>query len=241
MVDCKPVITPMDPNATLAKVSAPKVEEKMYQSAIRLFMYTMIGTHPNLAYAVGVLSQHCTNPGEKHECVVKRVLRYLKETAHQKIIYKKMGDTKIVGYVNTDWGADKNNHYKLEFKKAVFYCTIQYQSRIYGHHTCWKRGIVAQKFHTRNRVAQALPMPLYVDNQSAIALSKNPELHSWMKHIGVCYHFICNHVKSGEIELLYVPTGNQITVLTKGLTKVKLDKFVSRMGLRKVMKVEAVQ
>jgi hypothetical protein len=113
MADCKPVITPMEPNATLAKLSAPKVEEKTYQSAIGSFMYTMIWARPDLAYTVGVLSQHCANPGEEHKCAVKRVLRYLKETAHQKIVYKKMGDMKIVGYINADWGADKNDHHSI--------------------------------------------------------------------------------------------------------------------------------
>jgi hypothetical protein len=35
----------------------------------------------------------------------------------------------------------------------------------------------------------AAPM-LLIDNQSAIALSKNSVFHDWSKHIDVCYHFI---------------------------------------------------
>jgi hypothetical protein len=105
-----------------------------------------------------------------------------------------------------------------------------------------KEALWLRNFMQEIGVAQDSPMPLYVDNQLAITLSKNPELHSWMKHIGMYYHFICDHVESSEIELLYVPTGDQIAdALTKGLTKVKLDKFGSGIGLRKVTKVEATQ
>jgi hypothetical protein len=246
----------MEPNATLAKLSAPEVEEKMYQSAIGLFMYAMIGTRPDLAHAVGVLSQHCANPGEEHQRAVKRVLRYLKETTHQKIVYKKMGDTKFIGYVDTDWGADKNDcrsitGYVFLLGGAAISWSSKKQSSTAQSSTeaeymaaahAGKEALWLRNFAQEIGIAQDSPMPLYVDNQSAIALSKNPESHSRMKHIGVRYHFIRDHVESGEIELLYVPTGNQIAdVLTKGLTKIKLDKFVSGMGLRKVAKVEAVQ
>jgi hypothetical protein len=41
----------------------------------------------------------------------------------------------------------------------------------------------------------AVPM-LLIDNQSAIALSKNSVFHDWSKHIDVCYDFhidVCYH------------------------------------------------
>jgi hypothetical protein len=50
-----------------------------------------------------------------------------------------------------------------------------------------------------------MPM-LLVDNQSAIALSKNPVFHDRSKHIDIRFHFIRERVKEGRIKLDYVST-----------------------------------
>ena len=49
-------------------------------------------------------------------------------------------------------------------------------------------------------------MTIYCDNLSNIQLAKNPVFHARTKHIEVHYHFIREHVLSGEVELQYVPT-----------------------------------
>lgn len=38
----------------------------LYRQAMRSIMYLMIGSWPDLAYAIGKLSQHCKNPKEEH-------------------------------------------------------------------------------------------------------------------------------------------------------------------------------
>ena len=47
---------------------------------------------------------------------------------------------------------------------------------------------------------------LMVDNQSAIALAKNPVYHDRSKHIDTKYHFIRDCVDGGQIKLEYVET-----------------------------------
>ena len=49
-------------------------------------------------------------------------------------------------------------------------------------------------------------IPIYCDNQSAIAMTRNPVQHSLTKHISIRYHFIREHVMEGTIELHFVPT-----------------------------------
>ena len=44
-------------------------------------MYAMIGTQPNIAHAVGVLSQFCVNPGQEYWNVLKHIFHYLKGTS----------------------------------------------------------------------------------------------------------------------------------------------------------------
>ena len=57
------------------------------------------------------------------------------------------------------------------------------------------------------------------DNQGAICLSKNPELHQRTKHIDIRYHFIREQVESETIEVIYTPTAEQpADMLTKALS-----------------------
>ena len=77
------------------------------------------------------------------------------------------------------------------------------------------------------------PTAIYCDNLSSIQLAKNPVFHAWTKHIEVHYHFVCEHVRSGEVELLYVPTDRQNgDIFTKPLDLDKLRQFSGALGLR---------
>ena len=64
--------------------SEATVEEKrIYQSAVGSLMYTMLGSHPEIAYAVSKVSQYCTNPDSTHWRAVKRIFRYLAGTPNR--------------------------------------------------------------------------------------------------------------------------------------------------------------
>jgi hypothetical protein len=67
-------------------------------------------------------------------------------------------------------------------------------------------------------------MMIYEDNQSAIALIKNPQFHARIKHIDIQTHFIRKKVTEGSIDLFYVPIHQMIADdLIKSLIR---DKFV---------------
>src|SRR4051812_46505956 len=87
-------------------------------------MYLMVGTRPDLAAAVGIISQFSANPRKSHLAAAKRILRYLKSTIKLKL---KLGDAtdatnatdatadpttmiKISGYSDANWGNDINTH-----------------------------------------------------------------------------------------------------------------------------------
>ena len=64
----------------------------------------------------------------------------------------------------------------------------------------------------------AKPTILYVDNQNAIRVIKNPEFHSRTKHIDIRYHFIREKVGNNEISVKYVNTTVQLAdIFTKAL------------------------
>ena len=47
----------------------------------------MLGMCPDIAYAVGTLSQYSANPGPDHLTVVNWVLKYLNSTKNFKLVY----------------------------------------------------------------------------------------------------------------------------------------------------------
>jgi hypothetical protein len=73
---------------------------------------------------------------------------------------------------------------------------------------------------------------IFVDNQSAIKLVKNPEFHKRTKHIDVRYHYIREKVNAKEIKVEYVPSELQkADIFTKALTKEKFKRLCSSMNV----------
>jgi hypothetical protein len=59
---------------------------------------------------------------------------------------------------------------------------------------------------------------LLCDNESAIQISHNPVQHSKTKHIEIRHHFIQDHIKRGDIEIIYINTQEQLAdIFTKPL------------------------
>jgi len=73
---------------------------------------------------------------------------------------------------------------------------------------------------------------IYIDNQGSIALAHNPEFHARTKHIAIQEHYVREKVTTGEIELVYLHTGDMIAdCLTKNLSREKVERFRGEMGI----------
>lgn len=84
---------------------------KRYQRAIGSLMYLMLGTRPDIAFAISHLSQFCANPSVMHWQAVKRLLRYLQGTASHILWLNGTAanpepDYDIYGFCDADWAAD---------------------------------------------------------------------------------------------------------------------------------------
>ena len=92
----------------------------------------------------------------------------------------------------------------------------------------WLRQLIGQVFEP---VVE--PIPLFCDNQSAIALAKDHQYHARTKHIDIRYHFIRWVCEQGHIRLIYCPTGDMLAdILTKPLPSFKTKHFAAELGLR---------
>ena len=73
---------------------------------------------------------------------------------------------------------------------------------------------------------------LKTDNQSAIALSKNPVFHDRSKHIDVRYHYIRECVEEDRVRPESIGTTEQLAdMLTKALGKERFCWLRSKIGV----------
>jgi hypothetical protein len=76
---------------------------------------------------------------------------------------------------------------------------------------------------------------LRVDNKSTISLVKNPLHHDRSKHIDTRFHLIREYANSGQIEVKFIRTEEQLRdILTKPLGKKKFNELCMKIGLQSV-------
>ncbi|GJP86663.1 hypothetical protein CLOP_g16659 [Closterium sp. NIES-67] len=83
---------------------------------------------------------------------------------------------------------------------------------------CIQEGVWLRRLFGEFGHDHAGGVPVFVDNQSAIALAQNACLHGRTKHMQVRWHFIREMVAAGEVILQWCPTNRQAAdILTKSL------------------------
>ena len=91
----------------------------------------------------------------------------------------------------------------------------------------WLRSLITQLFDNKLD-----PTPLFSDNKSAIALTKDHQYHPRTKHIDIRFHFIRWIIENGSICLIYCPTDDMLAdTLTKALPSPKVKHFAVELGL----------
>ena len=256
MADCKPVSTPMEENLKLTKEMEPKNEEELeqmrrtpYRAAVGSLMHAMIATRPDICFAVGVVSRFMANPGMQHWMAVKRILRYLRGTANLCLELGGNGQqATLVGYSDADWGGDAESRRSVSgYVFSLGSGAVSWSSKRQA--TVALSSTEAEYMASTHAVKEALwlrsllrdieccdvgtTLEIKVDNQSSIALSKNPTQHARTKHIDIQHHFVREQVEEGNVKLEYCPSEDMVAdVMTKALGRIKHQKFVGAMGLK---------
>lgn len=81
-----------------------RTNQREYQKRIESIIYAMIGTRPDIAYAVGKLSQYCQDSSVRHKNALDRILRYLKETIDLGLTYDDSAHS--ICYADASYGDD---------------------------------------------------------------------------------------------------------------------------------------
>jgi hypothetical protein len=76
------------------------------------------------------------------------------------------------------------------------------------------------------------PILIFCDNTSAINISKNPVMHSKMKHIPIKFHFLREQVAEKNIRVEYVGTKEKIAdIFTKPLPREDFEYLHQKLGV----------
>ncbi|KAJ3474036.1 hypothetical protein NLI96_g12685 [Meripilus lineatus] len=258
MQDCQPVSTPLVAKSTLTAAQSPstptKIEEyKVYANGLNYLeivgaILYVTQTRPDIQYAIGVLAQFGSNPGKPHLEALKRVMRYLKGTAHFKLRLggNDTSNTDLVGWTDSDWAQDLDTrrsvssftfeiaggHISWSSKKqpTVAHSTVEAEYMAASHATreaIWLRTLLEDLGYP-----QVNASVIHADNQGCIALSRNPVAHSRAKHIDIRHHFIRERIANSEIDLQYCTTHDMIAdIFTKPLARDAFTKFRAALGV----------
>jgi hypothetical protein len=256
MSDCKPVGTPMIPGSKLSSDQSPRTEDEKakminvpYINAVGSLMYLATMTRPDIAYTVGVLARFNSNPGQAHWNAVKHLFRYLKGTVDLKLEYgpdNTIGSEMFATYSDADHGGNKDNGksttgymvklgsgvvaWKSKLQPVVTRSTTEAEyiaGGAAGTEICWMQNVLKEMGYT-----PSAPAKLYVDNQSAISVAKNPEHHGRMKHLDLCFYWLRDQVDMKKIIPIYLKTEDMpADLLTKALPKPQVMKLRREMGL----------
>ncbi|GJR43670.1 retrovirus-related pol polyprotein from transposon TNT 1-94 [Tanacetum coccineum] len=210
MQDCKPISTLFPTNIKLSSKMSPSSEkERMeisrvpYASAVGSLMFAMICTRPNIAHAVGVVSQYMAEPGDLD------------------------GSKSTTGYVFTLSGETVSWVSKLQSVVAMSTTEAEYVAVAQASkEAVWLKMLLEELGHKQEKIT------LFCDNQSALYLARNPAFHSKTKHIRVQYHFVREKVEEGTVDMQKIHTDDNATnYLTKAMNCDKFIWCRSSCGL----------
>lgn len=253
MSGCKSAKSPIGSHFKLASVRDESecidTEKTPYSSAVGSVMYSMIGTRPDLAYALGLVSRFMSKPGSVHWEAVKWLLRYIKGSKDLSLVYTKGKDLSVVGYCDSDHGGDLDRNRSISgYVFTVGGNTISWKSCLQNvvalssteaefisltevvKEAIWVKGLL-EDFGFQLDKAQ-----VWCDSQSAICLSKNSVFHERTKHMARKRSFLSDIIEDSDIEIVKIHTSsNPVDMLTKCIP---VNKFESALELLKLIRWE---
>src|ERR1700753_4048111 len=129
--------TPLSPLEKLVPNTEPvenanRSTVKQCQSDIGSLMYLMLGTRPDLAYAVGKLARFSANPSSELLRALENVFAYVNRTKDYCLIFVATGDLFPYGYVDADFASDPSDRksvsgYTFLIANAAFSSTSKKQ------------------------------------------------------------------------------------------------------------------
>ncbi|SOV01853.1 uncharacterized protein UDID_18821 [Ustilago sp. UG-2017a] len=243
----KPTMVPMQ-SILEGTLVASAAQQKEYLVIVGKLLWVANSTQPDLSLTVGVLARHMREPSQEHYQAAQRVLRYLESTKEVGLVYRaNESQEPLVAHSDANWASDATIQRRSTSGSVVL---------VYGNPVAWKSATqkcvslsaVEAEFIAATEathevlflkqllrsigIATGTPT-VYSDNTGCIQVSKDPAQHWKLKHIDTKYHFVCNNVQEGRVQIKYMDTTRNLAdVLTKPIGRQAMQQARSGLHLQ---------
>jgi hypothetical protein len=241
----KPIKTPMAINAYLElDGGGNSLHLKLYRFMIGSLLY-LTASRPDIMLNIYMCARFQASSKECHMMVIKRILRYLRQTPNLGLWYPKGAQFIIIGYSDFDytgckidkksisgtcqllgrslvsWSSKKQNFIALSTTEAEYVSTGSCCAQlIWMKQTLLDYGV---KFDC---------IPLLCDNESAVKIVTNLVQHKKNKQIDIRHHFLRDHMSKGDIVMEGVRTDDQLAdIFIKPLDETRFYKFRNELNV----------
>jgi hypothetical protein len=217
-----------------------------YQAIIGSLLYLMIGTRPDIAFAVTRLAQYAANPSQEHMDKALYICKYLAGTANYELIYDGSSNKGLLAYSDSDFAGCTDTRrsitgYMVKLANGIICWQSHAQKTVALSSTeaeymaisdcsrqiVWLQSLLGELGFAQERT------PIYGDNQGSIFIGSNPVQDRRTKHIDTRYHFIREKIVEGKVEVFFVEGNKNIAdMFTKNLGNIKFKKFQSQLGIK---------
>ena len=223
----------------------PKMRTQ-YQQIIGSLMYIMLGTRPDVAYAVTKMAQHAANPSQDHLNRALHICRYLAGTSKYALVYNGNTNKGLVACADSDWASNpvdrrSTTGYMVKLADAIFSWNLRAQRTValssteaeYMSLSDTSRQLVWIKALLSELGVNMGPIPLCGDNQGSIFMASNPVQERRIKHIDIRFHYVREVVQQRKVELFFINgSDNPADMFTKNLGRIKFTQFRATLGLQ---------
>lgn len=244
LADCNPVATPCTVGAQAYNEGTPLDAEtsSLYRTMVGSLLWVAMGTRPDIAHAVTMLTRHMQSPTDLALKGAKRVLRYLRGEPGTALVYGG-SPCRLTGQCDASWANCTNT--RRSYSGYLF-------SLSNGGAICWSSKLqrtpalssteaeymacsaTAQEAVWLRRLVKSLgmvvdePTLICQDNMGAQALTQDTVYHSRTKHIDVRHHYVRQLVEDKVVQFQHTP-GTDLTadVFTKALCSPTFKKHLS--------------
>ena len=227
-----------------------------YLQLIDNVMYKIIQTCSNYVFQISHLAFFFQNSSFKHWDESKQLMHYIHSIVNYWIIYSRVNEKNadLINYSDTNFAVCKMTC--ISTKEYIFMLNDDFISWSSKHQsmmtlftteteyyalsqtvkkTMWLQKLFTDlEFYTTTTKISIFidSVKINVDSTEVIKMTENSIENEQIKHFDICYHFVCQKILSGCIQLNYILMNENIAdSLTKLLVKPAHQLFINRMRL----------
>jgi hypothetical protein len=232
-------------------------------------MYAALGTRPDIAFCVTILSKYNANPLQMHLTAAKRALRYLKRTSRYALHFPSVNspsvdfpsvehpETSLIGFTDSDWAGSTANRKSIggHIFQAKDKASVSWQAK--SQSVVALSTLEAEYIACSDATREALwlrrllgeierssvdqTVPISCDNQGALKLIDTGILKSKTKHIDIKFHHARDETEKGHVKFEYIASeDNPADLLTKALPIARHQMLTEKFGLREAMESNGI-